>query len=297
MKKSLAAGLLSAFLALSAWLPAYAALDAADPAQAALALSPAPPSATVGPMLFISQTLNNCGPSSVAEVLDYWGIHKSQGEVQAVLRADGNQFGMAPFGMPAYARSVGLSAWMGAGGSDQLIKALVSKGFPVIVSQWVSVYDHYGHYRPIGAYDDARGVFISSDPYLGPNLAISYDEFDKIWASSNNRFYVIYPPAREPLLRSVLASVAYEPTSAYQSDIAIQQARLNGGQINGPQGWGFRRGYSALSMAWDNLQLGDIAAAQRALDWARVQGTSAIVTGWIADEIKLRQGSAGAVAT
>lgn len=260
-------------------MPAYAAADAQTAAL--------PAKASLGPLTFISQTLNNCGPSSVAEVLDYWGIHRTQGQVQTVLRADGNPFGMAPFGIPAYARSVGMSTLMGAGGSDALVKALVGGGFPVIVSQWVSLSDHYGHYRPIEAYDDSSGVFVSSDPYLGPNHAIGYDEFDKIWASNNNRFYVIYPPAKQAQLNAIVTSVGWDPTSAYMADVAVQQARLDAGQSNGPQGWGFRRGYSALMMAWDNLQLGDVPAAQRALTFALNAGASPLVTGWISDEISL----------
>ncbi|HEX6511793.1 MAG TPA: C39 family peptidase [Chloroflexota bacterium] len=292
MPRFLTASLL-VLLTLAAAAPAYAALDATDPAQAAASVTSAPARASL-PLIFISQTMNNCGPSSIAEVLDFWGIHKTQGQVQAVLRADGNPGGMAPFGIPAYVRSLGMSALMGAGGNDALVKAFISNGFPVIVSQWVSLYDHYGHYRPIAAYDDARGIFVSSDPYLGPGHAIGYDDFDKIWSSNNNRFYVLYPPAKQTQVTAIVNGSGWDPTAAYMADIAIQQARLNGGQPNGPQGWNFRRGYSALSMAWDNLQLGDFAAAQRALDVARATGASPVVTGWIASEIAFRQTPAAA---
>jgi peptidase C39-like protein len=284
VRRSLTAAVLSGLLLLSAALPAYAALDASDPAQPPASATP-PAKAALGPLEFISQTMSNCGPASVAEVLDFWGIHKSQGEVQAVLRADGNPNGMSPFGLPSYVRGLGMAALMGAGGNDALVKGLVSSGFPVIVSQWVSLSDHYGHYRPIEAYDDARGVFVSSDPYLGANHAIGYDEFDKIWASANNRFYVIYPPAMGPRLKAVITAQGWDPASAYMADIAVQQERLNSGQTNGPQGWAFRRGYAALTMAWDNLQLGDIPAAQRALNFARAEGASPIVTNWIASEL------------
>src|SRR5581483_8315023 len=99
----------------------------------------------------------------------------------------------------------GMNTLMGVGGSQQLVKSLVANGFPVNVSQWVSLTDHYGHYRPIEGYDDAKGVFIASDPYLGPNHQISYDEFGKIW-NTNNRFMVIFPTAKQPLLLAVLAA-------------------------------------------------------------------------------------------
>ncbi|MBV8084788.1 MAG: C39 family peptidase [Chloroflexi bacterium] len=290
MLPHLLAALFSAALLVSTALPTYAALGTTD-GDAATAAVGTPPSASLGPLSHIVQTMNNCGPASVAEVLGYWGVKKTQGEVQAVLRADGNPGGMSPFGMPSYARSFGLSTLMGAGGSDDLVKAFIANGLPVIVSQWVSLGDHYGHYRPIQAYDDQRGVFISSDPYLGDNHAISYNEFDAIWASNNDRFYVIYPPSKQPVVDSIVAAAGWDPTDSYMADIAIQQARLSGG-VGAPAGWGFRAGYSALSMAWDNLQLGDYAATQRALGLAAQQHTSPVLTNWIAGEMAYRQGRA-----
>jgi len=76
-----------------------------------------PARASLGPLEFISQTLNNCGPASVAEVLSYWGIQRSQGQVQAILRADGNPRGMVPYGVPAYMHSMGMDVVMGVGGT------------------------------------------------------------------------------------------------------------------------------------------------------------------------------------
>src|SRR5262249_26589438 len=131
---------------------------AVAPFAAPLAL---PESATVGPMINIGQTWNNCGPASVAEVLNLWGIQRTQGQVQAGLRADGNPYGMAPYAVPSYMDSLGMKALMGVGGDSQLVKALVNGGFSPIVSQWISLTNHYGHYRPIQSYDDNRGMFVS----------------------------------------------------------------------------------------------------------------------------------------
>jgi hypothetical protein len=38
---------------------------------------------------------------------------------------------------------------VGVGGTEALVKALISNGFPVIVSQQVSIIYRIGHYRPI----------------------------------------------------------------------------------------------------------------------------------------------------
>lgn len=76
-----------------------------------------PSSAALGPLENIPQTWNNCGPASVAEVLAYWGIDRTQWQVQSVIRADGNPYGTTPYGVPAYMRSLGMRALIGIAGA------------------------------------------------------------------------------------------------------------------------------------------------------------------------------------
>jgi hypothetical protein len=192
--------------------------------KAAVHVAPAGVSAALGPLINIPQTWNNCGPASVAEVLAYYGISRSQDQVRAVLRGDGNPYGMAPYGVPAYMRSLGMRALLGIDGSERLLKELIANGFPVIVSQWVSLADHVGHYRPLQAYDDAQGLFVSSDPYLGQGHTIAYGEFDAIWQTTNRRFMVLYPPRREALLQAVLRAAGWDYVRAYRQDLAHQEA-------------------------------------------------------------------------
>ncbi|HLY67324.1 MAG TPA: C39 family peptidase, partial [Chloroflexota bacterium] len=111
--------------------------------------APLPPAKRIGPLTFISQTLNNCGPASVAEDLDYWGIQRTQAQVASVLRPDLPLYGMSLYGVPFYATSVGLSSFESMGGTQQLIKAFVANGIPVIVSDLVSQQEHIRHFRPI----------------------------------------------------------------------------------------------------------------------------------------------------
>ncbi len=153
--------------------------SAADRTSAGSAVRAA---ASLGPLINIPQTWNNCGPAAIAEVLAYWGISRTQSQVQAVLRVDGPSAGMTPYGVPTYARSVGLRALSGVGGTETLVKRLIAAGFPVIVHQVVSLSDLVGHWRPIEAYDDRQGIFTSSDPYLGPNHLIGYADFAQMWA-------------------------------------------------------------------------------------------------------------------
>lgn len=169
------------------------------------ASTPTAPAAQLGPLSHITQTMNNCGPASISEVLRYWGIQKSQGELSAILR-HGNRHGMASDGVPAYAASIGMKAHIAYNGSEGQVKALISNGFPVIVEQFVSMGDHFTHYRAIDGYNDGGQYFNSTDTFLGANHHISYKEFDQIWVPVHRKFMVLYPPDKQALVEAVLGT-------------------------------------------------------------------------------------------
>jgi uncharacterized protein len=185
-----------------------------------------PPARRIGPLPFISQTLNNCGPASVAEVLGFFGVQRSQAQVASVLRPDLPAYGMSLYGVPFYGESVGMKAAGGVSGTDELVKAFVANDIPVIVSDQVSRTDSTRHFRPIDGYNDQAGYFIGSDPYLGANHQISYGDFDDIWRISANRWVVLYPPAKQGLVDSILGQ--YGNRAAVQA--GLQRAEQRAGQ-------------------------------------------------------------------
>ena len=95
----LAAVAVAAGVALSA-APTSRAATPARAGAASVHVAPIRAAASLGPLINIPQTWNNCGPTSVAEVLAYYGISRTQYQTKAVLRADGNPYGMAPYGVP-----------------------------------------------------------------------------------------------------------------------------------------------------------------------------------------------------
>jgi len=260
-----------------------------------IAVAPSRIAGSLGVLENIPQTLNNCGPASVAEVLAYWGIQRTQYETAAVLRADGNPFGMSPYAIPGYARGLGLEALVAPEGTLRLVKALISNGFPVIVSQRVSLDDHYQHYRPIEAYDDRQGVFTSSDPYMGPSYSIPYAAFSRLWTTGNGRFVVLYPPAKASLLKAVLLSAGWDAEQAFAHDITVTEHRMRHPEQNN-SAWGnpntFRwsgaRSYPYLTLAWDNLQLGRLSTARANLQQAVQHGASPLTISWISSGFPVR---------
>ena len=298
--RRVALGLCVMAMLLAARAPLVHAQGTKARAGASGIVAPSRASGALGPLIYIPQTWNNCGPASLAEVLAYWGISRTQSQIQAVLRVDGPTRGMTPYGVPGYVRRLGMRALVGVGGTQALVKALISNGFPVIVSQQVSLTYRIGHYRPIEAYDDRQGTFVASDPYLGAPYRITYADFARIWTRSDRGFMVLYPPARQALLSAVLATVGWDRRRAYQHDLALAQARLRHPRqvpatesvVMMGQSAHFRS-YGYLRLAWDELQLGRGALARRVLAQAAKQGANPIVVGWIRQEIA-RQARASA---
>lgn len=240
--------------------------------------------AAIGPLINIPQTWNNCGPASVAEVLAYWGIARTQSQAQAALRVDGPEAGMTPYGIPAYARSLGLRSRVGVGGTAMVIKALVAAGFPVVVHQVVSMTDPVGHWRPIEAFDDTQRVFTSSDPYLGPGHIISYADFATMWATRGNAFFVLYPASRQTALDDAVVAAGWNRKAAYARDLALlRSGRLDASPAGTPVS--ASAGYRYLGLAWDAAQLGQAASGRAYLRLATAAGTNPVEVRWISDAI------------
>jgi predicted double-glycine peptidase len=171
--------------------------------------APASPSeVSLGALIHTDQTLDNCGPAAIAEVLRYYGITKSQQELQAILRI-GNPTGMTTDVIAPYANSLGFRALVRPNGTDAQVKSLVRAGFPTIVEQTVSSSDTQLHFRAMEGYDDKLQQFVAADTLLGPRHVIAYPEFDRIWSTTNHELVVIYPPAKQQALDAAMAAAAH----------------------------------------------------------------------------------------
>ncbi|MGH2470338.1 MAG: C39 family peptidase [Chloroflexota bacterium] len=168
---------------------------------------PAPPSpseVSLGSLIHVDQSLNNCGPAAVAEVLRYYGLAHSQQELRGLLRPE-DPSGMVLGAIAPVMHGLGLSALVRYGGSEALVKALVRAHLPTIVEQTVSQTDGQLHYRAIEGYDDAQQHFLTADPLLGPRRAISYAAFDRLWAPTHHTWVLIYPRSRQASVNAALA--------------------------------------------------------------------------------------------
>ena len=142
----------------------------------------------------VYQTFNACGPASIAQVAEYFGVHVALPDVSARTRASERSY-MNADAIVRFAPSVGLSARLFTGGSLASVRAAVSRQLPLIVLQdLVTASAVIPHWRVVTGFDDTRQVVYLMDPLLGYVL-MSYMDFERAWTPHRGLFAVMFPPA------------------------------------------------------------------------------------------------------
>lgn len=166
-----------------------------------------PPQMTLTGFDFQYQKFNNCGPATLTTTLSYYGRPERQDEAAAVLKPDGRDRNVSPNEMSAYIHQLGLEATIRVGGTLDDLKWLIASGYPVIVEKgfepdadkgWM------GHYLLLTGYDEAQGIFVAQDSFLGPDQQVTYENLDFYWRQFNRLYIVPYPPINEEAINSLI---------------------------------------------------------------------------------------------
>jgi tetratricopeptide (TPR) repeat protein len=188
--------------------------------------TPTPPAVyTLSGVRHEHQGWNNCGPTTLAMALSYWGRDETQYAVAPILKPDPEDKNVSLSEMEAYTHDLGLGAIVRAGGSLERLKALVRAGFPVMVETWYvrDPQDQMGHYRLIIGYDDPAQEFLTYDSLHGPDVILGYQEMDELWRVFNRMYLVIYPPDRWGEVAAVLGP---DVDTAGMYERALETARF-----------------------------------------------------------------------
>lgn len=159
------------------------------------------------------QKLNNCGPTTVAMALSFYGFQTSQFEIAPLLKGGPQDKNVGPDELAGYLQAQGFVAPVLVNGDLDMVRQFLANDVPVIVEQWLARRDEplTGHYRLVRGYDRAAATFLVNDSYLGPGLAISEADFDKWWRPFGRLFIPIVPPPRRPLLRAIVGPALDDP--------------------------------------------------------------------------------------
>lgn len=130
---------------------------------------------------FYPQETYQCGPASLAGVLNFWGVGVDPGEISKEIFSESAE-GTLNIDMVLYAQKKGLYALQYAGNMDDLRKNIDS-GHPVIVlvAYGFSLYEVDHFMVVIGYYDN--GVIVNSG--REQNKFIDERDFLKIWGKAN----------------------------------------------------------------------------------------------------------------
>jgi ABC-type bacteriocin/lantibiotic exporter with double-glycine peptidase domain len=152
----------------------------------------------------IWQIGGQCGPASMAMVLNYWGVEIGQ---NALALSMGTVKGTAPRMMSYYPKTMRFSV-ENYSGSLEHIAQNISKGRPVIVMQWLNYRDKQegsvGHYRVVTGYDWEKKLMFMNDPNRKGHSRLDFTTFLDLWDmslhpyGSGNWMLVTYRPQRNP---------------------------------------------------------------------------------------------------
>jgi hypothetical protein len=180
------------------------------------------------------QMLNNDGPANLAIALSYWGWDGSQRDTAAFLKPNERDKNVMPYEMQDFLESeTDFRAIIRAGGDLQILKALISGGYPVIVEKGYegTEFDGWmGHYQVISGYDDGKELFYTQDTLKGPDITENYGEFLKAWRAFNYSYIIPYPQGSDAVLLDILGAQA----NAYSNFLhASEIATLETDQLAG----------------------------------------------------------------
>lgn len=172
------------------------------------------------------QKANNCGPTNLSMLLNYWGWKGDQTVTEKVLKPFIKDRNVMPYEMLDYVQKyTEVNGIVRYGGDLELVKRLVAAGFPVLIERGYvnSAEGWMGHYGLIVGYDDETQEVTIPDTYLGV-IKMKYDEIDKYWAQFDKIYLVVFPNDRAQEVYDILGP---QMDSAYNLQHTFDQVQAN----------------------------------------------------------------------
>jgi len=172
--------------------------------------------------------LNYCGPANFSMALTYWGWDGNRDVIGKAVKPTDKDKNVMPYELQDYITDnvPGMRAIVRNGGDIEMLKRLVSAGFPVVVEKGIyeldvnGKYGWMGHYGFVTGYDEPKEMIIYQDTYQpqgappGPNRQIKYSTFIEGWRAFDYVFVVVYPDEKENEVLTLLGPLADEEQSS-----------------------------------------------------------------------------------
>lgn len=174
------------------------------------------------------QRWNNCGPTTLAMYMSYFGKKDPQLQIAALVKPDPDDKNVNPSELAAYARGAGMGATVRVNGTIDRLKLFLSNGLPLMVETgfdpprahegWM------GHYRLVTGYDSKN--FNTMDSYDGPGVLVDINALEADWRAFNRTYFVIYTSAQEAVVRAIIGD-DWNDAQMYANAAARAQRELD----------------------------------------------------------------------
>ncbi|WP_343057687.1 C39 family peptidase [Deinococcus budaensis] len=203
---------------------------------------------------------DNCAPVTSLTVLGYYGTRVTQAQAASAMKDYPGDPQVSSLELAAYLGRFGLRSVIRYAGDAQLLRELLSRGFPVVLQQRLKAGSNVAHFRTVYAY--GPGYFLVSDPLRGPSLRLSTAELLALWRFYNGEYLVAYPPSQEAQVRAALGD-------DFSAQANWRHLKMHGDQDvrarpNDPYLW--------WGLGKANLRLGNVGAAVFNFDRAVMLG-------------------------
>jgi len=186
---------------------------------------------------YINQGFNNCGPATLAMVLNWHGKNSNQEDLGQELRPYQNPIGdnddksvfLQEF-EPVIKR-YDLQSYYRVNGTIDLLKLFVANDLPVIVRTWLHPDEDIGHFKIVRGFDNTRNVVIHDDSYEGPDIELDYKTFEDMWQPFNSEYLVVFPADKKPIVDAILKDEA-DLDTAYKNSTKRSQEMLQNNPEN-----------------------------------------------------------------
>lgn len=189
------------------------------------------------------QDWNNCGPTTLALGLRYYGWEGDQFSISDLIKPDRGDRNVNIDELAYYVRT--RAGWMGTeyrvDGTLDTLKRFLAAGYPMIVEKgYVIVSDGpdagwAGHYLLLTGYDDTHQVFMTQDSFEGPDREVSFSDLDEGWKAFNRVYMILYPVEQRAIIEELLGEDFDEVSNREQ---ALEAARLEiEGDVEDPYAW------------------------------------------------------------
>ena len=195
--------------------------------------TPIPQSISLPAPAWEKQDMNNCGPTSLAMYLRYYGWEGDQLSISSLIKPERTDRNVNVDELAYYVRNH--AGWLNVeyrvGGDLDTFKKLLAAGIPVIIEESMKFDDPYwpnddlwaAHYNLLTGYDDASQTVTAQDSFHGADQKIPYQALQEYWQSFNYVYLMVYPPDKEATVKEILGT-DWDVDANRQHALEISQA-------------------------------------------------------------------------